>query len=228
MPMSKNPTIFRSDVTVSVGGRNVADVTAYVAAIALAGAAAWFSIRGMVVLFPGAPMSVVGMAIAMEGAKLVTAGWLARRWQATGWIWRLVLVALVAGLAIINAAGVYAQLVAAHVGERGAAASAMETQDASLAARIEVAAHVVDDLDRRLGQIDTAIETAADAGALPSTTMNLRPAMVTVISCPPRHLKSSIVARTILCLGEGCTSSIAHAWWAGCPNRVDAVEKVEN
>jgi hypothetical protein len=118
----------------------------------------------MVVLFPGAPMSVVGMAIAMEGAKLVTAGWLARQWQATGWIWRLVLVALVAGLAIINAAGVYAQLVAAHVGERGAAASAMETQDASLAARIEVAAHVVDDLDRRLGQIDTAIETAARRG----------------------------------------------------------------
>jgi hypothetical protein len=94
------------------------DVTAYVAAIALAGAAAWFSIRGMVVLFPGSPMSVVGMAIAMETAKSVTAGWLARRWRATAWVWRGVLVALVAGLAVINAAGVYAQLVAAHIGER--------------------------------------------------------------------------------------------------------------
>jgi hypothetical protein len=114
---------FKSEVTVSVGRWNVADVTAYVAAIALAGAAAWFSIRGMVVLFPGAPMSVVGMAIAMEGAKLVTAGWLARRWRGTAWVWRFVLAVLVAGLAIINAAGVYAQLVAAHVGERGAAHS---------------------------------------------------------------------------------------------------------
>jgi hypothetical protein len=55
-----------------------------------------------------------------------------------------------AGLAVINAAGVYAQLVAAHVGERGAAQSAIETQDAALAARIEVAAHTVADLDRRL------------------------------------------------------------------------------
>jgi hypothetical protein len=137
---------------------------AYVAAIALAGAAAWFSIRGMVVLFPGAPMSVVGMAIAMEGAKLVTAGWLARRWRVTAWVWRLVLAGLVAGLAIINAAGVYAQLVAAHVGERGAAQSAIETQDAALAARIEVVAHSVADLDRRLGQIDTVIEEAAKRG----------------------------------------------------------------
>jgi hypothetical protein len=39
---------------VSVGRWNVADVTAYVAAIVLAGAAAWFSICGMVVLFPAA------------------------------------------------------------------------------------------------------------------------------------------------------------------------------
>ena len=34
--------------------------------------------------------------------------------------------------------------------------SAIETQDAALAARIEVQAHMVADLDRRLGQIDTA------------------------------------------------------------------------
>ena len=160
----EKPNDFKSDVTVSVGRWNVADVAAYAAAIALAGAAAWFSIRGMVVLFPGAPMSVVGMAIAMEGAKLVTAGWLARRWCGTAWVWRLVLAGLVAGLAIINAAGVYAQLVAAHVGERGLAQSAIETQDAALVARIEVAAHSVADLDRRLGQIDTAIEEAAKRG----------------------------------------------------------------
>jgi hypothetical protein len=76
----------------------------------------------------------------------------------------VVLVALVAGLAVINAAGVYAQLVAAHVGDRGAAQSAVEIQDASLAARIEVAAHNVADLDRRLGQIDSAIEEAARRG----------------------------------------------------------------
>lgn len=143
---------------------NAADVTAYVAAIALAGAAAWFSIRGMVVLFPGSPMSVVGMAVAMESAKLVTAGWLARRWSATAWVWRAVLVVLVAGLAIINAAGVYAQLVAAHVGERGNASVVLETQTATLDAKISVQQHTVADLDRRLGQIDSAIEEANRRG----------------------------------------------------------------
>jgi hypothetical protein len=67
--------------------------------------------------------------------------------------------ALVAGLAVINATGVYAQLVAAHVGERRAATLAIDTLDAA-----GVAAHNVADLERRLGQIDTAIEEAARRG----------------------------------------------------------------
>src|SRR5712664_1723726 len=140
------------------------DAIAYAAAIALAGCAAWFSIRGMVVLFPGAPLAIVAMAVAMEGGKLITAGWLASRWQATAWIWRVTLVALVTGLDVINATGVYAQLVAAHVGDRGATAARLETQDAEIAARIEVASHAVADLDQRLRQIDSAVEEAAKRG----------------------------------------------------------------
>ena len=48
------------------------DLAAYTAAVALAGAAAFFSIKGMVVIFPGSPVPVIGMAIAMEAAKLIT------------------------------------------------------------------------------------------------------------------------------------------------------------
>ena len=140
------------------------DMAAYLAVIALAAAAAFFSIKGMVVLFPGAPAAVVGMALAMEGAKLVTTGWLARRWQDMAWVWRCILVALVAGLAVINGVGVFSQLVAAHVGERGAAAAGIEMQDAALTARIDVQAHTVADLDRRLSQMDTAIEEPAKHG----------------------------------------------------------------
>jgi len=55
-----------------------------------------------------------------DGGQARTAGWLARRWRATA-DGVSVLVALVAGLAIITRTGVYAQLVAAHVGDRGAA-----------------------------------------------------------------------------------------------------------
>src|SRR5258708_386587 len=105
------------------------DVAAYLAALGLAAVAAWFSIRGMLVLFPGAPLSAVAMAVATEAAKLVATGWAARRWRMTAWTWRLVIVALVCGLVVINATGVYVQLVAAHMG--GTARSAIETQNAA-------------------------------------------------------------------------------------------------
>jgi hypothetical protein len=95
---------------------------------------------------------IIAMASMMEASKPIAAGWLARRWRATVWIWRLVLMALVAGLAVIIATGVYAQLVAAHVGDRGGATSAIETQNAALAARIDVRVHTVAALDRRVSQ----------------------------------------------------------------------------
>ncbi len=56
----------------------------------------------------------------------------------------------------------YAQMVADHVEERGAAQSAIETQEAALAARIDIQADTVADLDRRLGEIDA--EEAARRG----------------------------------------------------------------
>jgi hypothetical protein len=104
-PLSRPARVTRARaglVTPSAG----LDVTAYLAAGGLAAVAAWFSIRGMVVLFPGAPPSVVAMAVAMQASRLVTAGSLGRRWRMTAWRRRLIIVALVCGLAVINATGV--------------------------------------------------------------------------------------------------------------------------
>jgi hypothetical protein len=140
------------------------NVLAYAVAVSLAGIAAYFSIRGMIVLFPGAPAAIVVMGVAMEAAKLVTVAFLAHQWRLLGGLSRAVLVTLVAGLAAINAAGVYSQLVAAHFGERVAATSAVETEAAALAARTEVQTQTVADLDRRVGQIDSAIAEMVKRG----------------------------------------------------------------
>jgi hypothetical protein len=137
---------------------------AYAVAVSLAGIAAYFSIRGMTVLFPGAPTAIVTMGVAMEAAKLVTVGFLAHQWRLLGRLSRAVLVTLVAGLAAINAAGVYSQLVAAHFGDRVTATSAVETEASALAAKTEVQSQTVADLDRRLGQIDSAIAEMVKRG----------------------------------------------------------------
>jgi hypothetical protein len=48
-------------------------------------------------------VDVITLSTTMEAAKLVTTGWLARRWRSTAAVWRVTLVALVAGLTVINA-----------------------------------------------------------------------------------------------------------------------------
>jgi len=140
------------------------NVLAYAVAVALAGIAAYFSIRGMIVLFPGAPTAIIVMGVAMEAAKLVTVAFLAHQWRLLGGLSRAVLITLVAGLAAINAAGVYSQLVAAHFGDRIAATSAVETEASALAAKTEVQTQTVADLDRRVGQIDAAIAEMVKRG----------------------------------------------------------------
>jgi hypothetical protein len=135
----------------------LASFTAYGAAGALAAVAAYFSVSGMTEIFPGAPGAVIALAGTMEATKLVTTGWLARHWRSTGGLLRVVLITLIAGLAAINAAGVYGRLVEAHVGVAVAATSSIEERLGALDARLDAQTRTVASLDLRLGEIDAAI-----------------------------------------------------------------------
>jgi hypothetical protein len=149
--------------SVRVEGR-LASLPAYVAAGALATVAAYFSVSGMTEIFPGAPTAIIVLAATMEASKLVTAGWLARHWRTTAAGLRTVLVALVAGLAVINAAGVYGRLVEAHVGVTVAASSSIGERIGALDARLEAQTKTVAELDQRIGEIDAAIVKLTEKG----------------------------------------------------------------
>jgi hypothetical protein len=141
------------------------DVLIVIAALSLAGVAAWMSVHGMIVLFPGDPMIALWLGASLEGAKILTAGWLGHRWAEIGWGHRIPLILFVAGVASINAVAVYSHLVNAHLSEKGAMQAGLETSDAQAGARIEVAQGRLADIDRRLAQIDGAVEAASRRGA---------------------------------------------------------------
>ncbi len=131
---------------------------ALVAALALATVAAYFSVTGMAEIFPGDPVAVMVFAATMEAGKLVIAGWLAAHWRRVGWSMRAVLVTLVAGLALINAAGVFGKLVEAHVSVAASTRSSVTERIEALDARVKAQAGVVADLDSRVAQIDRAVD----------------------------------------------------------------------
>jgi hypothetical protein len=93
----------------------------------------------------------------MEGAKLVAVAFLGRQWRLMGRLSRAVLVTLVTGLAAINATGVASQLIAAHFGDRVNATGTVQTEVATVSARIEAQTHALADVDSRISQIDAAI-----------------------------------------------------------------------
>jgi hypothetical protein len=138
----------------------LADLAAYACAFALAAVSWWFSANGMTVLFSGASTGVFVMATAMDGSKLVLAGWLSRSWRTLPWLARYGILLLIIGLAALSAASLYSQLVQAHTGHRGEAAAALEASIGDLDARIEVATANVADYDK---QITTTVAAIAEA-----------------------------------------------------------------
>ena len=137
---------------------------AILAALALATVAAYFSVAGMAEIFPGDPVAVMVLAGTMEAGKLVIAGWLAANWRQTSWKLRSVMVVLVAGLALINAAGVFGKLVEAHVSVASTARSGVTERIESLDARMVAQTAVVADLTGRIAQIDRAIDESTKRG----------------------------------------------------------------
>jgi hypothetical protein len=133
-------------------------------AVVLAGIAAYFSVSGMTRIFPGAEIPVIIMASTMEAGKLAGAAWLSRNWLGMPFVLRMVLAGLVVILACINAVGVFGQLSAAHLNPSVSAVNATETEAASQSAKIEAQQRVVADLNRRIAQIDSAIEEATKRG----------------------------------------------------------------
>jgi len=137
---------------------------ALVAALSLATVAAYFSVAGMAEIFPGDPVAVMVLAATMEAGKLVIAGWLAAHWRRTNWKMRAVMVALVAGLALINAAGVFGKLVEAHVSVAATSRSGVTERLEALDARVTAQTAAVADLNSRIAQIDRAVDESTRLG----------------------------------------------------------------
>lgn len=85
-------------------------VLLFMAAIAVAGTGAYFSVTGLGVLFSGASNAVIVMASALEFAKLVTASYLEQKWQETTLFLKVYLTSAVFILMLITSAGIFGYL----------------------------------------------------------------------------------------------------------------------
>jgi hypothetical protein len=134
------------------------------AALALATVSAGFSITGMTSIFVGAYWPVIGMGMALEVGKLSAVAWLGHQRGTASWRLRAALTILVAVLMGLNAVGCYGFLAKAHIGNQVEGDVAVAGRAADIEGRISVQADLVADLDRRIGQIDGAVQKSTSKG----------------------------------------------------------------
>jgi hypothetical protein len=134
------------------------------AALALATVSAGFSITGMTSIFVGALYPVVGMGVALELGKLSAVAWLGHQRSSSSWGLKASLTILVLVLMTLNAVGAFGFLSKAHIASALAGDLAVAGRSADTEARLSMQAGVVADLDRRIAQIDRAVETATSKG----------------------------------------------------------------
>jgi hypothetical protein len=133
-----------------------------VAALALATCSAAFSISGLTSIFAGATAAVICLGVAFEIGKLSAVAWLGTGNSRSAL--RLALVCLVAVLMVLNSIGVYGFLSRAHIEHALAGDLTVASKAADVDARLTVQAGVLADLDRRIGQVDAAVDKSINGG----------------------------------------------------------------
>ena len=138
-------------------------LAALIVALALACVSAAFSIDGPTAIFAGAFWPIITMGAALEAGKLVAAAWLTEPNSAPPLL-RLVLIPMIGVLMGLNAVGVFGFLTRAHLDHMAVVDQVLADRTADTEVRLAIQKRTVADLDRRIAQIDAAVEESTRLG----------------------------------------------------------------
>lgn len=131
-------------------------------ALALSGAAAFYSIVGLVAIFAAAPVPIIVMGSLLEASKLVVASWLYRNWKPIPGLLRVYFIIAVVVLMFLTSMGIFGFLSKAHVDQ------GIQTKDNSVVIEqidrsIEVEKQNIEGVQVVIGQLDQTVQTLVDA-----------------------------------------------------------------
>ena len=131
-------------------------------ALFISSVAAWFSIAGLMAIFPGAPVAVGLMGSALELGKLVSASWIYRFWNKTNILMRVYFISAIVVLSFITSIGVFGYLTRAYA-EGTEGLDANSEQIALLDAQISIEQDNVNVSRTTLQQLDKAVSNLNDS-----------------------------------------------------------------
>ena len=137
---------------------------ALVVALALSGVSGYYSIIGLTTIFASAFWPVVIMGSVLEVGKLVTASWLYRNWRQCPFLIKSYLISAVMILMFITSMGIFGFLSKAHIDQTINLNTGVADQVQILKSKISFEKQNIEDLDKQIQQIDSALNKMTDRG----------------------------------------------------------------
>lgn len=120
--------------------------------------AAYFSIAGLVAIFPGSVIAVTTMGIALELGKLVSASWIYRSWNKVNYLIRGYFISAVFILSFITSIGIFGYLTKAHIeGTQGLDNNSSQVE--FLDSQIQTEQQRIETSRNSLRQLDAVVNT---------------------------------------------------------------------
>jgi hypothetical protein len=127
------------------------------AALSIAGVAAWYSIVGLIAIFSGAAIPIAIMGAVLECGKLITATWLHQNWRKAPLLLRSYLTTAVFLLMVITSLGIFGFLSKAHLEHAISVGGTNELQITNLERQIARQQSVIADAETVLAQLDQQV-----------------------------------------------------------------------
>lgn len=131
-------------------------------ALAVSAVAGWFSIVGLMAIFPGVPVPILTMGAVLEVAKLVTASWIYRNWDTAALLHKVYLTTSVVILSFITSMGIYGFLSKAHIEQTITMGGNNALQIESIERRIANERRVVTDAENVIASLDASVQILQD------------------------------------------------------------------
>ena len=142
----------------------VLSIVVFLTGISISAVAAYYSIIGLTAIFSGAFWSIVIMGSVLEIGKLVSVSWLYNNWKIAPFIIRTYLSIAVIILMLITSMGIFGYLSKSHIEQQVTSNSGVSDQIQLIDNKIKVHTDTINDIDKQIIQIDTALSKLTDRG----------------------------------------------------------------
>lgn len=139
-------------------------IIVFLTGISISAVAAYYSIIGLTAIFSGAFWSIVIMGSVLEIGKLASVSWLYNNWKIAPFIIKTYLSIAVIILMLITSMGIFGYLSKSHIEQQVTSNSGVSEQILIIDNKIKVHTDTINDIDKQIVQIDTALSKLTDRG----------------------------------------------------------------